>query len=44
MADDELDDWKHLGWIPEVDLEYPGDLYNSHNDYPLAPQRIQLEL
>ena len=26
----------------EVDLEYPKDLHNLHNDYPLAPERIKI--
>ena len=28
--------------FPEVDLEYPKDLHNLHNDYPLAPERIKI--
>ena len=40
MPDDELDDWKHLICILEVDLDYPEDL---HNDYPLAPERVKIE-
>ena len=27
-------------FLVEVDLEYPKELHNSHNDYPLAPERI----
>ena len=42
MTDDELDDWKHLSCFLEVDLEYPEDLHNLHNDYPLAPERIKI--
>ena len=42
MTDDELDDWKHLSCVLEVDLEYPEDLHDLHNDYHLAPERIQI--
>ena len=34
MTDDELDDWKHLTCFLGVDLVYPEDLHNRHNDYP----------
>ena len=27
------------GWILEVDLEYPSNLHDFHNDYPLAPEK-----
>ena len=27
------------GWILEVDLEYPANLHDAHNDYPLAPEK-----
>ena len=37
MNDDELDDWKHLSCILEVDLEYTEKLHDFHNDYPLNP-------
>ena len=34
---------KDKGWILEVDLEYPKHLHKSHNDYPLAPERLAVK-
>ena len=33
---------KRKGYIVEVDLEYPKDLWESHNDYPLAPEKLKV--
>ena len=41
-TDDELNDWIHLSCFLEVDLEYPEDLHDLHNDYPLAPERVKI--
>ena len=30
------------GYILEVDLEYPEKLHDIHNDYPLAPKKINI--
>ena len=30
------------GYILEVDLEYPEKLHDVHNDYPLAPKKINI--
>jgi len=46
MKESELENWREIsfqegrGCILEVDLEYPKELHNLHNDYPLAPERI----
>lgn len=31
------------GYLFEVDLEYPRDLWKSYNDYPLAPEKIKID-
>src|SRR5688572_22328442 len=35
MGADELNDWRSTSSILEVDLEYPKELHDLHNDYPL---------
>ena len=42
MTDDELDGSKHLSCILEVDLDYPEQLHNLHNDYPLAAECVKI--
>ena len=34
-----LDDEGDTGYFFVVDLEYPKELHDAHNDYPLAPQK-----
>ena len=42
ITDDELDDWKQLICVLEIDLEYSEDLHDLHNDYPLAPECVNI--
>ena len=43
MTDVEHDDCEHLSCILEVDLQYPEQLHNLHNDdYPLAPKHVKI--
>ena len=30
------------GYMLEVDLEYSDKLYELHNDYPLAPEKLKI--
>ena len=48
MSEKELENWEEfveeegVGCILEVDLEYPAELHDFHNDFPLAPEKMIL--
>ena len=36
-------DEQEQGYFLEVDLEYPEELHDTHNNYPCAPEKMQIE-
>jgi hypothetical protein len=42
MTEDQFEKWRDYPCFLEVDLEYPDDLHDLHNDYPLAPERMKI--
>ena len=43
MSAAELDNWRNISCILEVDLKYSKELHNLHNDFPLALESITPE-
>lgn len=42
MSESELNSWKNHSCILEVDMKYPRELHDHHNDYPLAPESLEV--
>ena len=46
MCEEEFKNWRSnassSGCILEVDLKYPKEIHDLHNDYPLAPERLKI--
>jgi len=42
MTKTELESWKRLPCILEVDLEYPVKFHDLHNHCPLAPEQVEV--
>ena len=39
-----LDDEANIGLMLEVDLEYPNELHDLHDTYPLAPEHVNIKM
>lgn len=42
MEKEDLENWREIPCILKVDLEYPEELHDLHNEYPLAPERLKI--
>jgi len=38
----DLDNWRNIPCILEVDLGYRDEFHDLHNDYPLAPEHVKV--
>ena len=37
-----LEDDGEMGYIFEIDLEYPSHFHDLHNEYPVAPEKLRI--
>ena len=39
---DSVSENSSIGYFLKVDLEYPGELHDYHNVYPLSPEKLEI--
>ena len=39
---DSISETSSIGYFLEVAFEHPSELYDSHNDFPLAPEKLEI--
>jgi hypothetical protein len=39
----EIEDDSAMGYVIEADIAYPENIHDDHDDYPLAPERVEIE-
>ena len=39
---DSISENSSMGYVLEVDLEFRSELHDSHNDYPLVPEKLDI--
>ena len=39
---DSISENRSIGYFLEVDFEYPDELHDLHNDYSLAPEKLEI--
>ena len=42
MDEKELDDWRNISCILMVDVDYPKELHDKHNDYPFLCENVKV--
>jgi muconolactone delta-isomerase len=42
MNGEEMEEWRNYGCILEVDLDNLEELHDKYNEYPLAPERMEI--
>ena len=42
MSDEELENWRNISCILMIDVDYPNELHDKHNDYPFLCENMRV--